>query len=77
VKPRVMRVPADLRKEIEEAAADMGVPPEWVLRACVRLGLREEDDPMNDLVSAVQDIRDDPKRVIRMPRYHRKKRSDR
>jgi len=73
VKPKVMRVPADLRKEIEEAAADMGVPPEWVLRACVRLGLREEDGPMNELVSAVQDIRDDPKRVTRMPRYHRKK----
>lgn len=49
----------------------MGVPPEWVLRACVNVGLSDDDDAMNELVYAVEAVRDDPKRVIRMPRYHR------
>lgn len=67
-----MNVPADLRRRIEDEAAAMGVPPEWVLRACIEVAMVREDQPMLDLVIAVEAVRDDPRRVVRMPRYHRK-----
>ena len=65
---RVRTVPADLRRRIADCAAAMAVPPEWVLRACIELGLRSEDAPIDELVDAVERIRDDPKRIVRMPR---------
>lgn len=66
-----MSVPSDLRRRIEETAADMGMPPEWVLRACVNVALRtDNEDAMNDLVIEVEGV---ARNAVRMPRYHRRK----
>ena len=65
-----MNVPADLLRRIEDTAADMAVPAAWVLRACVEVGLSRDIDE-NELVLAVERVRDDPTRVVRMPKVTR------
>lgn len=68
-----MNVPADLRRRIEDTAAAMMVPPSWVLRAAIEVGLSDAIDE-NELVLAVERVRDDPKRVVGMIRIGEPKR---
>lgn len=50
--------PKSLRARIFDAAASMAVPVEWVLRACIELSLRSDDERINELVGAVESVRD-------------------
>lgn len=56
-------VPSDLRDRLEEEAASMGVPLEWVLRACIEIGLEPSDEHVLELVFAVEKVRDDLKKA--------------
>ncbi len=39
---KTMTVPADLRTRLADEAAAIGVPVEWVLRACIVVALRDD-----------------------------------
>lgn len=60
---KAMTVPADLRKRLGDAAADMAVPVAWVLRAAIEVALARDLDE-HEMVLAVERIRDDPRRVV-------------
>jgi len=66
VTSKALRVPADLSRRIEETAADMGMPPAWVLRARIETALTCEDE--HTIVHAVLDV---ARSAVRMPRYGR------
>lgn len=44
-----MTVPPDAAHDLRDSASAMGVPPEWVLRAAVRVGLANDDGLVDEV----------------------------